>query len=159
MLQGIMDGFPVAPPGLEYLLQVNELSVIKTSKGIFQSCNAYDFFGIDGELVYKATEQQEECCGPEIDCRITNTQGYNVLNLLEPSECCTCDTKLRVSSSSGELFGYIMEQWTSFTLSIDILNPLGLVCLNVKGPGWGENFMSDLHYKVSLSTRAKRFFH
>ncbi|XP_077327628.1 phospholipid scramblase 3-like isoform X2 [Lithobates pipiens] len=147
-----MDGVPVAPPGLEYLLQVNGLFMKKTRNVIFQNYNTYDLFGTDGQLVYQATEQRE-CCGPQMDCRVANTQGYNVLNLLVPFECCTCDTKLQVSSSSGEILGYIMQEWTSFTLSFDILDPSGLVCLNVKGPGWGEGFMSDLHYKILSADR------
>ncbi|XP_040203133.1 phospholipid scramblase 3-like [Rana temporaria] len=147
-----MDGRPVAPPGLEYLLQVNGLFMKETRSGIFQNYNTYDLFGTDGQLVYQATEQRE-CCGPRMDCRVANTQGYNVLNLLVPLECCSCDTKLQVSSSSGELLGYIIQEWTSFTLSFDILDPSGLVCLNVKGPGWGEGFMSDLHYKILSADR------
>ncbi|PIO30712.1 hypothetical protein AB205_0020060, partial [Aquarana catesbeiana] len=89
----IMAGFPVAPPGLEYLLQVNGLFMTETRSGIFQNYNTYDFFGTDGQLVYQAA-QQRECCGPRMDCRVTNTQGYNVLNLLVPLECCSCDTKM-----------------------------------------------------------------
>ncbi|XP_077327670.1 phospholipid scramblase 3-like [Lithobates pipiens] len=147
-----MAGVPVAPPGLEYLLQVNGLFMKETRSGIFQSYNTYDFFGTDGQLVYQAAEQRE-CCGPRMDCRVTNTQGYNVLNLLVPSECCSCDTKLQVSCSTGQLLGYIIKEWTSFTLSFDILDPSGLVCLKVKGPGWGEGFMSDLHYKVLSADR------
>ncbi|PIO27399.1 hypothetical protein AB205_0119830, partial [Aquarana catesbeiana] len=147
---GIMDGFPVAPPGLEYLLQVDGLFIKETRNSIFQNYNTYDLFGTDGQLVYQATEQRE-CCGPRMDCRVANTQGYNVLNLLVPLECCACDAK--VSSSSGEILGYIMQEWTIFTLSFDILDPSGLVCFNVKGPGWGEGFMSDLHYKIFSADR------
>ncbi|PIO30711.1 hypothetical protein AB205_0020060, partial [Aquarana catesbeiana] len=120
--------------------------ISSSGSGIFQNYNTYDFFGTDGQLVYQAA-QQRECCGPRMDCRVTNTQGYNVLNLLVPLECCSCDTK--VSCSTGQLLGYIIKEWTSFTLSFDILDPSGLVCLKVKGPGWGESFMSDLHYKMT----------
>ncbi|XP_077330074.1 phospholipid scramblase 1-like [Lithobates pipiens] len=149
----IIPGVPIAPPGLENLLQVNGLSVKETRNSIFQSHCTYDLFDTNGHFVYHAAEQRE-CCGPQIDCRVTNAQGYNVLNLLVPSECCTCDTKLQVSTSSGELLGYIIKKWTSFTLSFDILDPLRRVCFKVKGPGWGEGFMSDLHYKVLSTDKA-----
>ncbi|XP_073479517.1 phospholipid scramblase 3-like [Aquarana catesbeiana] len=148
-----MARVPIAPPGLENLLQVNGLFVKETRNSMFQSHCTYDLFDINGQFLYHAVEQRE-CCGPRIDCRVTNAQGYNVLNLLVPSECCTCDTKLQVSTPSGELLGYIIKEWTSFTLSFDILDPLGLVCLKVKGPGWGEGFMSDLHYKVLSTDKA-----
>ncbi|KAM5126684.1 phospholipid scramblase 3-like [Mantella aurantiaca] len=142
-----MAGFPVASPGLEYLFQVNGLFVKETRHSTFQSYCTYDLFGPDGRLAYQAAEQRE-CCGPRMDLRVNNAQGYNVLNLLVPSDFCSFDTKLQVSSSSGEILGYIYKEWTSFSLSFDILDPSGLVCLKVKGPGWGEGFMSDLHFKV-----------
>ncbi|XP_018431338.1 PREDICTED: phospholipid scramblase 2-like, partial [Nanorana parkeri] len=121
-------------------------------QSIFQSYCTYDLFGTDGQLVYKAMEQRE-CCGPRMDLKVQNTQGYDVLDLLVPSDCCSCDTKLQVSTSSGQLLGFIYKEWTSFSFNFDILDPLGLVCLKVKGPGWGEGFMSDLQFKVSLRTQ------
>ncbi|XP_040190186.1 phospholipid scramblase 3-like [Rana temporaria] len=142
-----MAGRPVAPPGLEYLLQVNGLLMKQTRKSIFQIASTYDLFDTNGQLVYQATEKRK-FFGPRMDLRVANTKGYNVLNLLVPLKWCSLNTKLQVSSSSGELLGYIVEQWTSLTLSFHILDPSGLVCLKVKGPGWGAGFMSDLHYKV-----------
>ncbi|XP_068129923.1 phospholipid scramblase 3-like [Hyperolius riggenbachi] len=142
-----MAGFPICPPGLEYLLQVNELRIKQTRASVFQSYCTYDVLGPEGHLVYRATERRE-CCGPRMALTVTNTQGYNVLHLLVPFECCSCETKLQVSGSSGELLGYIDRNLTSFAASFDILDPSGLICLKVKGPGWGEGFMSDSHYQV-----------
>ncbi|XP_040203125.1 phospholipid scramblase 3-like [Rana temporaria] len=142
-----MAGVPVAPPGLEYLLRANGLLMKQTRQSTFQSYTTYDLLGTDGQLVYQATEQRE-CCGPRMHLKVNNTQGYNVLNLLVPSNFCSWDTKLQVFCSSGELLGFIYKEWTSFSIKFDILDPSGLVCLKVKGPGWGEGFMSDQDYKV-----------
>ncbi|XP_073479476.1 phospholipid scramblase 3-like [Aquarana catesbeiana] len=147
-----MAGVAVAPPGLEYLLQVNALSMKQTRESTFQSHTTYDLFGTDGQLAYQATEHRE-CCGPRMDLKVNNAQGYNVLNLRVPSNFCGWDTKLQVSCSSGELLGYIYKEWTSFYIKFDILDPSGLVCLKVKGPGWGEGFMSDQDFKVLSADR------
>lgn len=145
--KGIMAGVPVVPPGLENLLQVSELYVKQTWNSTFQSYCTYDLYDPDGHLLYEAIEQQE-CCGPRLDLMVNNTQGYNVLNLLVPSNFCNWDTELQVSSSTGELLGYIDKTWASFSSAFDISDPSGLIYLKVKGPGWGESFMSDTYYQV-----------
>ncbi|KAM5126690.1 phospholipid scramblase 3-like [Mantella aurantiaca] len=142
-----MARVPVGPSGLESLLQVNGLFVKRTRNGVLYSFCTYELFDPDDRLVYQAVEQRE-CCGPRLDLSVNNTQGNNVLNLMLPSDSCGCDTRLQVSSSSGEILGYIYKEWTSFSLSFDILDSSGHVCLKVKGPGWGEGFMSDLNFKV-----------
>ncbi|XP_077327345.1 phospholipid scramblase 3-like [Lithobates pipiens] len=152
MLQDIMARVPVAPPGLEYLLRVNGLLMKQTRVSTFQSYTTYDLFGTDGQLAYQATEQRE-CCGPRMDLKVNNAQGNNVLNLFLPSNFCDWDTKLQVFCSTGELLGYIYKEWTSFSIKFDILDPSGLVCLKVKGPGWGEGFMSDQEFKVLSSDK------
>ncbi|PIO14232.1 hypothetical protein AB205_0100170, partial [Aquarana catesbeiana] len=105
---GIMAGRPVAPPGLEYLFQVNGLLIKETRKSIFQSSNTYDLFGTDGQLVYQATEKRK-FFGPRMDLRVTNTKGNNVLNLLVPLKC-SLHTKV-LSADKTRQIGVITRVW------------------------------------------------
>ncbi|XP_075062235.1 phospholipid scramblase 1-like [Mixophyes fleayi] len=142
-----MARIAITPPGLEYLAQVSQFHVNQTKSSMFQTYCTYDLLSPDGLLVYQGVEERD-CCGPRMDVKVRNTQGYNVLNLLLPSNFCSWDTILQISGSSGEPLGYIQKNWTSFTASFDILNTHNQICLKVKGPGWGEGFMSNIIYQV-----------
>ncbi|XP_063806491.1 phospholipid scramblase 3-like [Pseudophryne corroboree] len=142
-----MERLPITPPGLEYLVQVSQFHVNQTQTSLWESHCIYDVISPDGLLVYGGI-QHREFCGPTMDVRIHNTQGHNVLNLLLPSDFCSWDTTLQISDSSGNLLGYIEKNLASFTTSFNILNPFHQICLKVKGPGWGEDFMSDANYQV-----------
>ncbi|XP_072006203.1 phospholipid scramblase 1-like isoform X2 [Engystomops pustulosus] len=142
-----MAGLAVAPPGLQDLIPISQFYINQTCNSTFQSYCTYDLFGPSGELLYRATENRE-CCGPRMDISVQNVQGYNVLRLFIPSDFCSWETKLQVTDSSGNLLGYIEKNWTFSAASFNILNPSHEICLKVKGPGWGEGFMSDRVFRV-----------
>ncbi|XP_056408196.1 phospholipid scramblase 2-like [Hyla sarda] len=142
-----MAAFPIVPPGLQELIPVSQFYINQKWNSMFQYSCTYDLLGPNGNLVYQATENRE-CCGPRMDVRVQDTQGYNVLHLLIPYECCSWETKLQVIDASGQLLGYIEQNWSFSSASFDILNPLNQICLKVKGPGWGEGFMSDRVFQV-----------
>ncbi|XP_040271358.1 phospholipid scramblase 3-like [Bufo bufo] len=135
------------PPGLQELLPVSQFYIHQTWNGMFQGYCTYNLSGPNGQLVYQATEDRE-CCGPRLSVRVQNIQGYNVLNLYIPANFCSWETTLQVSDSSGQILGYVDQNWTAFSSSFDILNPHHEICLKVKGPGWGEGFMSDQVHQV-----------
>ncbi|XP_069811839.1 phospholipid scramblase 2-like [Dendropsophus ebraccatus] len=120
---------------------------------LFQSSCTYDLLGPHGALVYQA-EENRECCGPRMDVRIRNIQGYNVFNMYIPSECCSWETRLQVADSSGQILGFIEQNWSFSAASFNVLDPLNQICLKVKGPGWGEGFMSDRVYQVLSADKA-----
>ncbi|KAM4675019.1 phospholipid scramblase 3-like isoform 1-T3 [Discoglossus pictus] len=142
-----MEGIPVVPPGLEYLLQMNHI-LIKQTRSAFQNYLTYDILTPDGGLMYRA-EQEMDCCGPRLDVRIRNYQNYEVFNLLIPSTC-GWDNQLQVFSPPGTILGYIEKEWASMTSSFTILTPDGQLSLKVKGPGWGGGFMSDANFEVKM---------
>ncbi|XP_063806489.1 phospholipid scramblase 2-like [Pseudophryne corroboree] len=144
-----MERFPITPPGLESLVQGSQFLVNQTRTSIFQSHCTYDLLNADGFLLYHGVEVRE-CCGPRMEVKVCNTKGYNVLHLLMPSECCSCENRLQVSDSSGILLGYIEQKWTNFT----IMDSLHQVCLTVKSPGWGQGFMSDVKYQVMSADKS-----
>ncbi|XP_075703487.1 phospholipid scramblase 3-like isoform X2 [Rhinoderma darwinii] len=127
--------------------KINQFYIHQKWNSMFQNYCSYDLFGPNGLLLYQAIEQRE-CCGPRLDVRVQNTQGYNVLNLYIPSNFCSWETTLQVVDAAGHLLGYVEQNWSSFSASFNILNPLNEICLKVKGPGWGEGFMSDQDYQV-----------
>ncbi|XP_053574391.1 phospholipid scramblase 3 isoform X2 [Bombina bombina] len=141
----IMAGIPAVPPGLENLLQINEVHVKQTRQSAFQTRCTYDVFTSDGCLIYRA-EQEIECCGPRFNLQVQNLQGYNVMNLLLPNSC--WGIQLQVFGPPGMLLGYIDKEWASFNSSFNILTALGQPSIKVKGPGWGGAFMSDVHFQV-----------
>ncbi|CAI9599499.1 unnamed protein product [Staurois parvus] len=130
---------PAVPPELECLLQVSELRVKPTIESLrgFQRCCTYDLLGPAGNLMFQGIEQRE-LGGPRLELKVKNTQENNVLNLHVLSRIKSWDTKLQVSSSSGQLLGCIEKEWKSFSSRFDILDPSGDICLKVKGPGWGN---------------------
>ncbi|KAM4687190.1 phospholipid scramblase 1-like [Rhinophrynus dorsalis] len=151
-----MAGPPLAPPGLEYLLQVDQVYVKQTRSSAFQTYCTYDLLTSDGRLMYRA-EEDRECCGPQFNVKVRNLQGHNVLYLLLPSSFCSWETQMQVSSGNGMILGYIDKKWASLTSSFTILSSNGERMLKVHGPGWGSGFMSDVNYKVSMYDDSRVF--
>ncbi|XP_068129922.1 phospholipid scramblase 3-like [Hyperolius riggenbachi] len=146
-LMGVMARIPIAPPGLEQLVQVAGIRVKQTNSSFAFDGSTYDVLTPIGSLIYQARDERS-CCGPRMDVGIFNAQGQSVVHLSVPDGCFTWETRLEVSSSTSGLLGYIDKKVTSFAASFDILDPSGRVVLKVKGPGWGEAFMSDTNYQV-----------
>ncbi|XP_077116836.1 phospholipid scramblase 3-like isoform X2 [Ranitomeya variabilis] len=143
----IMAGVALVPPGLQDLISLTHVHINQKYNSVFQSYCSYDLCGSSGHLLYQATELRE-FCGPRIDVRVQNINGEQVLSLYMPSNFCSWETTLQVMDASGHLLGLIDQNWSFSSLSFDILNPLNQICLKVKGPGWGEGFMSDQVYQV-----------
>ncbi|KAM4035983.1 phospholipid scramblase 4-like isoform 2-T2 [Anomaloglossus baeobatrachus] len=150
-----MAGVAVFPPGLQDLILLTHVYVNQKYNSLFQTYCSYDVCGADGVLLYRAMEQQE-CCGPRIDVRIQNIQGQQVLSLHMPANFCSWETTLQVMDASGHLLGLIDQNWSFSALSFNIINPLNQICLKVKGPGWGEGFMSDQVYQDLLEHHRRR---
>ncbi|OCT90936.1 phospholipid scramblase 3 [Xenopus laevis] len=142
-----MAGPPVIPPGLENLVQMDEIRIKQTRRSTFQSYCTYDLLAPNGALLYQA-EERRECCGPRIDVSVQNPHGQHVLLLLLPSSYCSWETQLQVSSGSGTLLGFIDRSWS--TMNFTILTPTGEKSLKVQGPGWGGGFMSDANFQVIM---------
>ncbi|KAM3910128.1 phospholipid scramblase 3-like [Leptodactylus fuscus] len=142
-----MAAVPFVPSGLQELIPISQLYIHQKWSSMFQNYCTYDVLGPSGNLLYQATENRE-CCGPRMDVDVRNVQGYNVLNLQIPANFCSWETTLQVSDASGQLLGFVAQNWTFSSASFDLLNPMSEICLKVKGPGWGEGFMSDRDYQV-----------
>ncbi|XP_075452559.1 phospholipid scramblase 3-like [Ascaphus truei] len=144
-----MAHIPGVPPGLEHLLQLDQVHIKHIRQSMFQAYHTYDLLSHSGHLLFRV-EQERECWGPRLDLRVRNLQGYDVLNVLLPSACCSCDTKMQVSCPPGLLLGYVEQDWGSFTSSFTLLTPEGEASLCVRGPGWGGGFMSDTNFQVTM---------
>ncbi|XP_066444723.1 phospholipid scramblase 3-like isoform X2 [Eleutherodactylus coqui] len=142
-----MAGALMVPPGLQDLIPVSHFYINQTWNHTFQNYCTYDLIGPNGHRVYEAKEYRE-FCGPRMDIRVQNLQGYNILNLLLPAHFCSWESTLQVIDASGHLLGFVEKNWSFSAASFDILRPDNQLCLKVQGPGWGEGFMSDQVYQV-----------
>uniref|UniRef100_A0A8C5LU26 Phospholipid scramblase n=1 Tax=Leptobrachium leishanense TaxID=445787 RepID=A0A8C5LU26_9ANUR len=140
-----MAEIPMVPPGLEPLLQTDTVHVKETRHSTFQSCCTYDVLTSDGCLVYNAEEEQS-CCGPRFSVWVRDLRGGDILHILLPTAWSSCESKMQVISvPGGSILGYIDRTWKSFVL----LTPTGQPTLEVRNPGWGSGFMSDINYRIT----------
>ncbi|CAG2177910.1 unnamed protein product [Oppiella nova] len=113
------------PPGLEYLLQVDQLivkqkvEILETFTG-FETNNEYDIQNNLGQNVYLASEDTDcctrNCCGPNraFNMRIVGPSNREVLHLVRPLRCDTCFCfcclqYMRVEAPVGHLIGYVVQ--------------------------------------------------
>lgn len=140
------------PPGLEYLLQVDQLlikqkvEVLETLVGI-ETNNQYDVCNSMGQKVYLDAEDTDCCtrnwCGPNraFELRIIDHSQQEVIHLSRPlrCSCCLCFCCLmyvRVEAPPGNLIGHVRQDWSflrpAFTLESaserKLLKILGPVC-------------------------------
>ncbi|XP_030044140.1 phospholipid scramblase 2 [Microcaecilia unicolor] len=139
------------PPGLEYLMQVDQILIHQKRYGWLQHNSQYEIVNTMGQKVYFA-EEQTECCGPSLDVGITDNSGVKAVHLLLPTECCSFDMELAVYSPPlGTLIGYVAKNWEAFRSTFYIMNPAKEVVLKIVGPGWNLSGFSDVKFKVKTA--------
>ncbi|KAI4893142.1 hypothetical protein NFI96_000151, partial [Prochilodus magdalenae] len=92
---------PAAPPGLEYLTQLDQILVhqkVELLEAIigFETNNQYDIKNSLGQKIYSAKEQNDCCtrnfCGPlrSFELKITDHNEQEVIHLIKPFRCTSC---------------------------------------------------------------------
>ena len=143
-------GFSGAPPGLEYLAQIDQLLVQQQIElcEIFTGCetkNQYKVKNSMGQEVYTAKEDtnwcNRQCCGPlrSFDMQIFDGAEREVLHLSRPLRCqgCCfpcCLQQLEVCSSGGQVLGTIRERWTFLKPKLTVHRPDGEHVFTIRGP-------------------------
>lgn len=138
------------PPGLEYLLQVDQLlikqkvEILETLVG-FETNNQYDVCNSMGQKVYLASEDTDcctrNCCGPNraFELRIIDHSQREVIHLSRPlrCDCCCCFCCLmyvRVEAPPGNLIGHVRQKWSCLRPCYDVENANGQSLLKISGP-------------------------
>ena len=138
------------PPGLEYLLQVDQLlikqkvEILETLVG-FETNNQYDVCNSMGQKVYLASEDTDcctrNCCGPNraFELRIIDHSQREVIHLSRPlrCDCCLCPCCLmlvRVEAPPGNLIGHVIQDWSCLKPAFHIENAANQKLLKISGP-------------------------
>ncbi|XP_053320195.1 phospholipid scramblase 3-like isoform X1 [Spea bombifrons] len=134
------------PPGLEYLIPVNQLSVrerFTVSQGWSRS---FDVLDAAGQRMFQAT-QRVQCCGPVYDVMLTEPGGRDALHLLENCGC-TCTRRIQVYDQAGGLLGYVQLHWSSMITHLSVMNQSSEVILLILGPSFSTNIFGNVSFEV-----------
>ncbi|XP_067851126.1 phospholipid scramblase 1-like isoform X2 [Heptranchias perlo] len=138
------------PPGLEHLLQIDQLLVhqqvelMEVVLGI-ETNNKYEIKNKLGQQIYFANEKSKSCskllCGRRrpFKIHIVDNMGTEVIRLRRPLRCGTCWCpcclqKLEVQAPPGERIGYIVQKWNSCSPKFIIQDENKDAVLKIRGP-------------------------
>ncbi len=131
------------PPGLEFLLPLNQIIVKEVRKGIFStiySAKEYDIFDAWGHRIYSASETSHDgCCNSgkhrNWNIEIFNCMGKPVISGVRTGGgCCEYNQVLVTSKPSGRNLGDVSEIPGMFGTSWNILNGSGAPVLLLDAP-------------------------
>jgi len=158
---------PNCPPGLEYLLHVDQLLIKQQVELLeaftgFETANKYKVLNSMGQQVFFAAEKNDcctrQCCGPlrEFEMALTDNNGREVARFNRPFKltcrCCTCYCPCCLQemeiTASGTTVGYILQKQ-------DFCNPVFQICdsdkkvvLEIKGPVCAISCCGDINFEV-----------
>jgi len=168
----IPQGITNCPAGLEYLTQIDQLLVKQKVEIMelltnFETANKYEVKNSMGQTVYKAKEHSgccnRQCCGPlrKFKMKIADNTGREVLQLDRPlncRDCCfpCCLQEMTVSSPiTGEVMGYIKQEWHFYLPKFSIQNAQGETVLKMTGPFCACSCCSDVEFPVTSTDGSK----
>uniref|UniRef100_A0A3B4ZG41 Phospholipid scramblase n=1 Tax=Stegastes partitus TaxID=144197 RepID=A0A3B4ZG41_9TELE len=152
------------PPGLEYLIQINQILVhqrVNVAEMVigWEMNNVYTVKNSLGQQVFVATEENDiftmQACGPSrpFTIHLHDNMGQEVLTLIRPLNCTSCCfpcclQELEVQSPPGNPIGYVEQNWHPFLPKFTILNDMRTPQLKIKGPCCDCRCMSDVIFEV-----------
>ncbi|XP_072006200.1 phospholipid scramblase 2-like isoform X2 [Engystomops pustulosus] len=134
------------PPGMEHLLQINQLTVrekFRVSQGLNSS---YDVLNHLGQRLFQA-EQSVVCCGPPYDVKFSDNSGNEVLQLLENCSC-TCTRQIQVHCPLGCPVGFVKLHWNSMVTHLSVMNASQEVMLLIVGPSLQTSIFGNSTFEV-----------
>ncbi|XP_073479412.1 phospholipid scramblase 1-like [Aquarana catesbeiana] len=134
------------PPGLQSLLQMNQISMQEKFTVSQGSGRSFDVLDQMGQRMYQAN-QYVQCCGPLYDLKVRNNGGQDVMVLLE-SHACRCSHLVEVIVPSYGLVGLITLHWNTFVTHLSIMNPSKEVIFLVLGPSFQTNIFGNVTFEV-----------
>uniref|UniRef100_A0A8D0DWS4 Phospholipid scramblase n=1 Tax=Salvator merianae TaxID=96440 RepID=A0A8D0DWS4_SALMN len=157
---------PKCPPGLEYLSQLDQISVqqqIELMEMIsgFETCNKYEVKNSAGQMVYFAAEENDEftlnCYGAlrPFTIKLFDSRSQPVMQVSREfycSICCCpcicCLEELEVQAPLGTVIGYVKQNWHPCLPKFSILNEAREDVLKMTGPCVPCRCFEDINFEV-----------
>uniref|UniRef100_A0A8C5QUE3 Phospholipid scramblase n=1 Tax=Leptobrachium leishanense TaxID=445787 RepID=A0A8C5QUE3_9ANUR len=134
------------PPGLEYLVQINQL-ILQQKFSVSQgSGRTFDVLDAAAQRLFQA-KQHSQCCGPVYNVRLKDNSNGDILELVE--DCgCNCTRQMKVYSRDAALLGYVKLHNNSVVTHLSLLSPTTEVILIIIGPGFETNVFGNASFEV-----------
>ncbi|OCT90938.1 phospholipid scramblase 3 [Xenopus laevis] len=136
------------PPGMENLLQINQLSIrekFKVSQGWARN---FDVLNSAGQGLFQA-EQRLHCCVAIFDVIVRDTHGNSMMELHEGCHCCS--REMEVYTPARSLLGSVTLHWNSFVTHLSIMDSSKQVLLLILGPSLQANVFGNVSFEVKSS--------
>ncbi|XP_040203100.1 phospholipid scramblase 1-like [Rana temporaria] len=134
------------PPGLQDLLQVNQLSIHERFSVSQRWARSFDVLDRRGRRVYGAN-QHVECCGPNFDLRVRDSRGDAVMDVIERN-CCGCSREADVTLPDTECLGFVSFPSNNFITHLSIMDSSREVLLLILGPSLKISIFGNISFEV-----------
>ncbi|XP_060130476.1 phospholipid scramblase 2 isoform X1 [Zootoca vivipara] len=157
---------PKCPPGLEYLSQLDHLSIqqqielMEMISGL-ETCNRYEIKNSAGQMVYFAAEENDDfnlnCYGPlrSFTIKFYDSACQPIMQLSRDFQCsiCCCPCicclqELEVQAPLGTIIGYVKQKWHPFLPKFVLQNEAREKVLTMTGPCVPCRCWQDIHFEV-----------
>ncbi|XP_018430367.1 PREDICTED: phospholipid scramblase 1-like [Nanorana parkeri] len=134
------------PPGLQYLLQINQLSIHERFSVSQGRARSFDVLDHRGQRIYQAN-QHVECCGPTFDLRVRDNRADDVMGVTV-SNGCGCSRQAHVTLSTAGLIGSVAFPSNAFITHLSIMSPSNEVLLLILGPSLKISIFGSVTFEV-----------
>ncbi|XP_008709317.1 phospholipid scramblase 1-like [Ursus americanus] len=146
------------PPGLEYLMQINQLLVCQRFDLLevlssFETSKNYEVMNNQGQRIYFA-EERSNCffrylCGPSRSFTMTiyDNVGRDVITMHKALRNCYLQ-KLQVEAPPGEKIGYVYQYFHPFLPMFKIKNENKEDIMKIRGPCVVSSCLKDLNFTL-----------
>lgn len=154
---------PNVPPGLEYLVQLDQLIVKQQVELLevftgFETANKYQIVNSMNQPCYFALEESDcctrNCCGNlrSFEMKIVDNQGTECIRINRPFRCDNCCWPCCLQTmevfSNGALMGSIEQKWHPFLPKFEIKDSEGNAVLTMNGPFCSLSCCKDINYPI-----------
>lgn len=157
------------PPGLEYLVGVDQLLVQQKVELIeaitgFETNNKFNVKNTLGQKVYWAAEDNDcctrNCCGPlrRFQMKVYDIYQNEVMHLRRPAACDSCMfpcclQSIQVSAPPGRFIGSVQQKWSMCYPYFSIKDVHGDTILHIQGPFCTWSICgNDVEFKILSMT-------